>query len=490
MPAMREAAATAEAESARSAWGPRLAARALVRELRDARPEVLDSGGTDIGAALEQQLYLAIRDGRRAGPDRLAWLRVVAGAASTLIPRRHLGPGPRPLVALVRVRARSEALAGIDRELERLGSAPFAEVRVGVAARGRAQPGAAKLTDLLDRREAGGLLRSQVRIARGLRSGAAGWSRIVGDEDAARLLDVAARELPNLALGAFGLRSVVRRWQPALLAAFDEKGTWSRLLPSVARAAGVPSLNLPHSEAADAPAIAGVDFDRMAVYGPGARVVLEAAGVPPERIVEIGAPTFDDLSRDSDAAAEPDGEARRLVFAAQYVQGNLTEAGLEACLTGALAAAGAVAPCELVIVPHPLEQRGLIASLAARHDAPPGVTVRIDRGSGLHALLDGAWLMVTGWSNSVFEAGLAGVPSILVDAEAAAPVTYASDGLGIGVADDAAAAAAARTLLDPESRAATVGRARTALEAHLGPLDGRASERAARLAVELAGSSG
>lgn len=494
MPAMREAAVAAE--PAPSAWRPRDAARALVRQLRDDRPDILDLAGVDLGAGLEQQLFFAIRDGRRAGPDRLTWLRLAAAAAATLVPRRRLDPGPRPLVVLVRVLVREQALAGIDRELAARGSRPFVQLRVGQAARAVSGPGAARLTDLLDRREVADLVRAHLRIARGLAVGTAGWSQIVGPEDAARLRAVTARELPNLALGAFGLRSMVRRWRPALLAAFDEKGTWSRLLPAVGRSAGVPSLNLPHAEAADAPAIAGVDFDRMAAYGPRARAVLEAAGVPSDRIVEIGAPLFDDLgAADRSPAAGTGARAgtgdgpRRVVLAAQYVQGRLTEAGLEACVTAALAAAGAVAPSELVVVPHPLEQRGLVASLAARHEAPGGVTVSIDR-SGLHAALRDAWLMVTGWSNSVFEAGLAGVPSLLVDAEDIAPVTYAADGLGIGVSTDEAAATAARSLLDPATRTATLERARRALETHLGPLDGQASARAARLALEMASHSG
>jgi hypothetical protein len=492
MPAMRQPAVAAEPAS--SAWHPRITARALVQALRDARPELLDHGGTDLGPALEQQLFQAIRDGRRVPRDRLAWPRVVAAGVATLLTRQRLDPGPRRFVVLVRVLHREQALAGIDRQLERLGARPFVQVRVGAAGQAARTPDSARLTDLLDRREVGQLVRSTLRIARGLNAATSGWAGIVGGDDADRLRTVAARELPNLALGAFGLRSLVRRWDPALLAAFDEKGTWSRLLPAVARSAGIPSLNLPHSEAADEAAIAGADFDRVAAYGPRARIVLEGAGIPPERIVEVGAPLFDDLgaaapielTAGSGAGAQPSGP-RRVVLAAQYVQGGLTEAGLEACLTGALAAAGAVTPSKLVIVPHPLEQPGLIAGLAARHATPPGVEVSIDRG-GLHAALADAWLMITGWSNSVFEAGLAGVPAILVDAEAAAPVTYAEDGLGIGVRTDEEAAAAASRLLEPAFRQSTLERARAALEAHLGPLDGRASERAARLAIELAAS--
>jgi hypothetical protein len=41
-------------------------------------------------------------------------------------------------------------------------------------------------------------------------------------------------------------------------------------------------------------------------------------------------------------------------------------------------------------------------------------------------------------------------------------------------------------MLDPEAAAEQVARARSALERHLGPLDGRASARAAELIIGLA----
>jgi hypothetical protein len=181
------------------------------------------------------------------------------------------------------------------------------------------------------------------------------------------------------------------------------------------------------------------------------------------------------------------GSPRRILVAAQYVQGLMTIAGLEACHRAALAAAAAVAPAQVIVVPHPLQPRNLIEGIVAGFADPPGVAVRVEHSHGLHALLDGAWLLATGWSNSVFEAALRRVPSIMVDPEHLSPVSYAAEGLAIGVSTDAAAADAARALLDPGFREATLDRAAAALTEHLGPLDGRASERAARLILSMAG---
>jgi len=268
--------------------------------------------------------------------------------------------------------------------------------------------------------------------------------------------------------------------------AFDEVGTWGRILPAVAARHGLASLDLPHAEVADADAVRGAGYDRLAVYGPRAATRLAEAGIDRGRIVVIGAPRFDALvgtGGEVDAMVQPDA-AGPVVFAAQYVAGAMTAEGLRTCLSAAAAAAGALAPSDLVIVPHPAEPHGTIAALAAAQTLPPGVRLRI-ADDGLHAALRGARLLVTGWSNSVFEAALLGVPSISVSPGGVAPVDFAAEGLAIGVSDAAEAARAAAALLDPAARAEAVRRARASLPEHLGPLDGRAAERAARLVREL-----
>jgi len=283
------------------------------------------------------------------------------------------------------------------------------------------------------------------------------------------------------------LGSVARRWRPSLLVALDEVGTWARLLPEVARRHGVPSLDLPHAEAADPSAIRGAGYDRMAVYGERAAAVLERAGIGRERIVQIGAPRFDALLANGlprlAAAASPDTGPRRVIHAAQYVTGAMTAAVMAECSRAALAVASAAAPAELVVVPHPADPNG---SVRATDADDPAVTVRRAERETLQDLLPGAWAMVTGWSNSVFEAAIVGVPSVTIDPGGVAPVDFASAGLARGADGAATAAEVASSFLDEEVRQAAIRRAREALPAHIGPLDGCATRRAARLMLELA----
>ena len=118
-------------------------------------------------------------------------------------------------------------------------------------------------------------------------------------------------------------------------------------------------------------------------------------------------------------------------------------------------------------------------------EVPPGGTSVTVTADGLHGALAEAWLLVTGWSNSVMEAAIAGIPSITVDPGGVAPVDFAAEGLAVGAVDETSAAAAASLRAGPPAVEA-VARAQAILLERLGPLDGRASERAARLMRFLA----
>jgi hypothetical protein len=453
------------------------------------RPDLVELDGIDLGSALEQRLFFALRDGPKAegavstamaGPAGLAQLMAASGASvlSRFAPR----PGDDRIIALVREPTHYPVLARIDQELRRLGSASLVMLRVGRAA-SVAPPGqgAPRLSTRLDPFLVPALGAFHARVAARLRSATAAWPE--------ELRHVAGRELPRIALGAGALASVVIRWRPALLVAHDEVGTWARLLPAVGRRHGVPTLDLPHAEAADPVAMSGAGYDRMAVYGPRAAAFLGQAGVAQDRVVEIGAPRFDALLEGGlppVRAVTDDAERRRIVFAAQYVTGAMTPSILAECWLAALAVAGAAAPSELIVVPHPADSNS-VATGPMRATPPSGVTVRVAREEGLHDVLPGSWAMVTGWSNSVFEAALAGVPSITVNPDGTAPVAFAAEGLSLEAGGTESAAGVARLLLDEEARGAAVARAREALPAHIGPLDGRASERAARLMLETAG---
>ena len=446
-------------------------ASSLVASLAEREPQLVEAGGIDIGPALEQQLFFVARDQVQDGGDEGPPLRDSVAGIARLVGASFgslLGTAPPPraeVVVLLREPTHYPVLMRLGAELERLGGPQPVLLRVGRAA--RVAPQAIERRRFSAPRLATQLAPSSVPAVAAFQARVA--ARLVGATEhwPIRMRQVAARELPRIALGAIALRDAAGRRQARLLVAFDEVGTWARIVPAVAHALGISSLDLPHAEAADPDAIRGAGYDRMAVYGEAAARVLREAGIPSERIVAIGAPRFDPLLDGSAYAAVPDEDAdavRRVVYAEQYVTGAMTAEALAECRAAARAAVAAAAPAELVSVPHPV----------AGTD-----------GQELHHALPGAWAMVTGWSNSVLEAAIAGVPSIAVNPGGLAPVDYAAEGLALGASDAETAAAAARLLLDPDERAAAIARARAALPERIGPLDGGATERAARLVLRM-----
>src|SRR5439155_1188689 len=117
---------------------------------------------------------------------------------------------------------------------------------------------------------------------------------------------------------------------------------------------------------------------------------------------------------------------------------------------------------------------------AANAHAIPGVRYDWMAGFGrseaeLHELLPGAFALVTGWSNSVFEAVIAGVPAITAHVTPGAPVaSFAAEGIALQATSENEAAAIAQQLSDAAVRGQVVSAARERLEPHLGALDGQA----------------
>jgi hypothetical protein len=174
-----------------------------------------------------------------------------------------------------------------------------------------------------------------------------------------------------------------------------------------------------------------------------------------------------------------------LVFASQWLGGQMTAAVKRATIQIALQAAAAAAPCEFVIKPHPLERDG-IADEVLSAGSPPGVTASVERSQSLYDLLSGAWLLLTGWSNAAFEGLLAHVPAICITATGGEPpTTFAEEGLALAATSVEEAVAGVTSLLDVEVRGRVLAAARRSLTGHTGPLDGRAAERAAALIMEM-----
>ena len=141
--------------------------------------------------------------------------------------------------------------------------------------------------------------------------------------------------------------------------------------------------------------------------------------------------------------------------------------------------------CAFNRTPSSMRRRGSVWSPSTAH--PASVDVRIEERGGLHALLPGAALLVTGWSNSVYESILAGVPAItvhLLDGEP--PMPFAAEGIAAEARSPLDAARLARELIADGTREAAITVARRALTDHLGPLDGAAAQRTAHLVARFA----
>jgi len=479
----------------------RTLAAALTAEVAARTPGLLRVGGIDLAQALEHSLFTVLRQeasGSAAVPIRqtrspnpaVPFVRIArsvrtafAGARSQ---RADAPIGGVLVLASASIHAR---LAGLvadelrDRHgpaVHLLATGPALEVSGRFASSG-------VLGTHLDGRWPWRLARHAAAVQRRAARGTAGWIELDAERaDALRRILVAT--LPRLALRAAELGSTVASLRPSLLVAFNESGIWGRLLPAVARARGLPSLDLPHGEAADPWATVGIGYDLVAVYGPRARAVMRAAGVDDERIEEVGPLRFDPLIRAMAKVPVTPLLPRRIVFASQPAgPGRAVPLSEKArILRVAISASRVAAPCEMLIRPHPTETDAVAAQVLAEAQLPNGVSVRIERDRDLHALLSEAWVLMTPFSQSVYEAAIAGVPSITIDlAGRPSPIPFAQEGIALGASDEPSAAATLTGLLDDAQRAEAVAHARAALAPHLGTLDGHAADRIAGLVERL-----
>jgi hypothetical protein len=459
-------------------------AASLVSVLAADFPDLLQFGGIDLRPATEQTLFHHFRLDRgsqaRDAASRLRPLARLAFAGSSALAQWRLPVVQGKVVALLLNPTHLDIMRPIEAALVRDGGPSVVHVSDGLpAARRHRVP---RLSAFLDRSWIGALAQRYREVNDAQRAIAQRAAAIVDGQAAEVVARLAGADLHRQVLMVASLSSVVRR-DPCLILTFDELGRRARLMGPVAAQARVPSLDLPHAEAADPYAITGASYDMFGVFGPRARGVLRQAGIPESKIREVGPARFDALvERPTARPVTP----RRVVFAAQWLGGQMTAEVKTRTIRIALQASGAVAPCEFVVVPHPLERDSIADELLAREQIA-GVMVHVERTKSLYEVLDGAWALVTGWSNSVFEGLLARVPTICVTVtEMEPPTTFVEDGLALGATSTAEASEALISFLEPEHRTRFVRQAREALVEHVGPLDGRAATRSAALITELA----
>jgi hypothetical protein len=462
-------------------------ARELIREVAHAAAGVMHWRNVDLRSAAEHLVYTALRSGGGGvarGSAAGGPLRVVrAVSRSRFLPKSGTTEQPRVVVlvtqpihvALYRPIAERLAERGVESTIV------DAETRGGRAV--NSDDIVARLVHYLRPGDVPALLAHAALLARQLSDTPVTWRPLLSDEDAGPILTVLQRGISLAAIDAARLARMLNRLAPDLLVCFSESGLLGRLAPAVASAGAgrIPVVDLPHAEAADPWGTDGVGYDALAVYGPRAAEVMRLAGIDQGRIIEIGPLRYDGIlaaSRETAAVTEP----RRILFASQPVDPRkpaLHPDIKRAALSAAVAAGAVAAPAEVVAVPHPVEPPGGLELLVGELSPPAGVRCTV-ASAGLHGLLPGSWLLVTASSQSVFEAVIAGIPAVTVHpAGSEPPVTFAADGIALGVTTDEEAEQVARSLLNSTTRDRAVRASRAALGNRIGPLDGRAADRAA-----------
>jgi len=462
-------------------------ARALAREISAdlaALPgDPLVHRSLDLTKAFEQVLFTAFR-APEATPFRPAagWRTRARGPAAAVDAVRGRSPDePADLMVLLLASVHHRLFVPVADELGRRDP----RLRAGLVRAARA----ARDPELASLPSTAGALRARDALTASRPAVDARAARPVVDarrdrlspSEASALVSSIGDTLVRLRIEAMRLDAAVARVCPRAIAAYDEIDAWSRLVAAVAARRGIVTVDLPHAEAADAEAIRGVGYDLMGVFGPRAARVVGAAGVDPARVRIVGPAAFDAI-----VLAEPRrvDEPPRVVMAAQYRNRLMTD-DVRAGILDAAAASAAAIGAVLKVCPHPVESLDAWTAAADRTAAGRRVVIDVEPTGSLHRLLPGAALMVTGWSNSVFESVLAGVPALTVHLlPGDPPVSFASEGIAAEAKTADEAARIAPSLASEPGRSSSVARARTALEAHLGPLDGRAAERTADLLVE------
>lgn len=465
----------------------RALARAVTEAIRD-RESLLRLDRIDLTAAVEHSLYAALRAPSEEPVHRLGSIRAVArvlhaAARSTAErPRR----GRSAILILVHAAIHLEMLQPVMAVFRDRGLPEPTVMRAGFQTAMPAERALRAVERTFDATWVRPLTRHAASVRAILPSATAAWDELVDSALSQRLRRVTAAAAPRLALSAARIDSALRQTDARLIACFNESGIWSRLVPAAAHANGLSAVDLPHGEFADPWGIAGASFDALGVYGSRAARVMEMGGIEADRIKVVGSTRYDAFMARLQSNSHP-LPSPRIVLASQPLKDSagMTRSVKAGIVTAAIAAAAALAPARLELCLHPLERDTVATEAINRARVPDAVKVSVN--ADLYSVLPSASLLITGWSQSVFEAAIAGIPSIVVCPTGSLdPAGYAADGLASVAHGAPDIAAVARRLHEPEHRRVAVELARRSLRARLGILDGRAAERVADLLLHEA----
>lgn len=288
-----------------------------------------------------------------------------------------------------------------------------------------------------------------------------------------------------------------RLWQraldalrPAAVVGFVHYNELMAPLVLQARHRGIPTLYLQHGICGPLfRAEALLPYDDLVVFGEYARVMLAPLAQPDADFTLTGHSVYDDLTAGPTAGMLREqllGQRRHLVLVTtQPIEINLRAYERRWWLE-VLAEACVALDARMAIKPHPREDPGLYESLAERW--PAHVSLIPHGAHELSALIGAADVLVTRFSTTVFEAALLDRPAMTVNlAGGEDQYPFAAEGAALGVyAEEQLLPTLRRLLRDATARARLARSRRQFLDRHIGPRDGRATERIAALIAERA----
>lgn len=279
--------------------------------------------------------------------------------------------------------------------------------------------------------------------------------------------------------------------RPSVVVSFVHYNELMAPLVLQARHRGLPTLCLQHGITGPLfRAEALLPYDDLVIFGEYAREMLAPLARTDARFTVTGHSLYDDLVGQSVSPAPRDhildGRSHLVVVTTQPIEVNLRAYERRWWLE-LLAEACATLDARMAIKPHPREDPALYRPLV---ENSPEHVILIPHGAyELSALIAAADVLVTRFSTTVFEAALLGRPVMTVNLGGGADqYPFAAEGAAVGVYTEEDLLPTLRRLLtDPAARTALDRTRQQFLDRHVGPRDGRATERIAALIAERAG---
>ncbi len=312
-----------------------------------------------------------------------------------------------------------------------------------------------------------------------------------------RLQGTMIADLPRSLYAARLWRRALDELQPRVLVGFNAYNV--TLAPGIlqARHRGIPTVMVQHGMFGPFfRAGALLPFDEVIVFDAYPRGLLSALAEPHTAFTETGHADYDDARPEPglrEAAAELRGELlgdrqHLVVVTTQPVELRLM-ANEERWWLDLLAEACAKDNALLAIKPHPEERASLPRYEALQERLPANVRLIRHGEVPLRTLIAASDLLVTRFSSTATEAALLGVPVIVVNLSGGPDqFPYAEEGAALGVYSPEGISPALNSLLrDTDVRSRLLASQQHFLERHLGPRDGRATERISARIEALAG---